>query len=64
MEVDKPQEEEINPELFNNFMKQIAIWDYSSISRYRYLALSYKEKEKLIKNYYHDMKNRSGGEFS
>ena len=46
MEVDKPQEEEINPELFNNFMKQIAIWDYSSISRDRYLALSYKEKEK------------------
>ena len=64
MEVDKPQEEEINQELFNNFMKQSAIWDYSSISRYSYLALSYEEKEKLIKNYYHDMKNRSGGEFS
>ena len=64
MEVDKPQEEEINPALFNNFMKQIAIWDYSSISRNSYLALSYKEREKLIKNYYHDVKNRSSGEFN
>ena len=64
MEVDKPQEEEINPELFNNFMKLIAIWDYSLINRDSYLALSYEEKEKLIKNYYCDMKNRSDGEFS
>ena len=64
MELDKPQEEEINPELFNNFMKQIAIWDYSSISRDSCLALSYEEKGKLIKNYYHDMKNRSSGPFS
>ena len=56
VEVDKPQEEEINPELFNNFMKQFAIWDYSSISRDRYLALSYQEKEKLIKNCYNDIK--------
>ena len=64
MEADKTQEEEINPELFNSFLKQITIWDYSLISRDSYLALSYEEKEKLIKNYYHDMKNRSGGEFS
>ena len=64
MEVHELQEEQINQELFNNFMKQSAIWDYSSISRYSCLALSYEKKEKLIKNYYHDMKNRSGGEFS
>ena len=41
---------------FNNFMKQIAIWDYSSISRDSYLALSCEEKEKLVKSYYLNMK--------
>ena len=40
LEVDKPQEEEINPGLFNNFMKQITVWDSSLISRDSYLALS------------------------
>ena len=52
MEVYKSQDKEVNPELNNNFMKQITIWDYSSISRD-----SYEEKEKLIESYYHDMKN-------
>ena len=45
-------------------MKQITIWDFSSISRDSSLALPYKEKEKLIKNYYDDMKNENGGKFS
>lgn len=45
-------------------MKQIITWYYGSISRDSFLALSYEEKEKLIKNHCHDVKNRSGGEFS
>ena len=56
-------QEEIKPNLFNNFMKGIPIWDYGSISRDSYLAFSYDEKEKLITNYYSDMNSRSNGEF-
>ena len=44
-------------------MQQISILDYSSISRESYIALSYFEKEKLIRNYYFDMKSRGSGNF-
>ena len=44
-------------------MQQISIWDYSSISRESYIALSYFEKEKLIRNYYFDMKSRGSSNF-
>ena len=43
--------------------QQIPIWDYSSISRESYIALSNFEKEKLIRNYYSDMKSRGSGKF-
>ena len=38
--------------LFLEFTKKVTIWDYASISRESYLALSRHEKEKLIKHFY------------
>ena len=63
MEANNTQEE-IDPNLFNYFMKQILIWDYGLVSSDSYLALSYDEKEKLIRNYYSDMKSHGSGELS
>lgn len=45
-------EEKIDENLFLEFMKKVAIWDYVSISRQNYLALLHQEKEKVIKQYY------------
>ena len=39
-------------------MKKVTIWDYASITRDSYLALSHDKKEKLISRYYSDMKSR------
>ena len=44
-------------------MNKVAVWDYASITREGYPALSHDEKEKLIRRYYSDMKSRSSGEF-
>ena len=66
MTMDAPQptpQVEIDPDLFGKFMQQIPIWDYSSTSRGSYIALSNFEKEKLIRNYYFDMKSRGSGKF-
>ena len=64
MEVQQPEAQvEIDPELFEKFMQQIPIWDYSSISREGYVALPNFEKEALIRNYYVDMKSKGGGKF-
>ena len=63
MEANNTQEE-IDTNLFNYFMKQILRWDYGSVSSDSYLALSYDEKEKLIRNYYSDMKSHGSGELS
>lgn len=38
--------------LFLEFTKKVTIWDYASISRENYLALSHHEKEQLIKHFY------------
>ena len=38
---------EIDPDLFGKFMQQILIWDYSSISRESYIAISNFEKRKI-----------------
>ena len=51
-------QEEINQNLFGKFMKNVSIWDYTSISRDSYLALSHDEKEKLIWSYSSNMKSR------
>ena len=60
MEVQQPEAQvEIDPELFEKFMQQIPIWDYSSISREGYIALPNFEKETSIRNYYVDMKSKA-----
>ena len=42
-------------------MKRVTIWDYSLMTREHDLLLQNNEKEVMIKNYYHDMKNRTCG---
>ena len=42
-------------------MKKVPVWDYANISKENYLSLSYEDKEKIIKQYYFDMKSQSGG---
>ena len=54
-------QEEINQNLFGKFMKNVSIWDYTSISRDSYLALSHDEEEKLIWSYSSNMKSRGSG---
>ena len=48
--------------LFTQFKKKVPVWDYANISKENYLSMSYEDKEKIIKQYYLDMKFRSGGE--
>ena len=48
--------------LFTQFKKKVPVWDYANISKENYLSISYEDKEKIIKQYYLDMKFRSGGE--
>ena len=38
---------EIDPDLFGKFMQQILIWDYSSVSRESYIAISNFEKREI-----------------
>ena len=49
-------QEDIDANLFGEFMKKVTVWGYTSIARESYLALSHDEKEKLIRKYYSDMK--------
>ena len=53
----------IDPNLFGKFIQQIPIWDYSSVSSEGYIALPNFEKEKLIHNYYSDLKKRGSSKF-
>ena len=64
MEVQQPEAQVvIHPDLFGKFMQQMPIWDYRSISRESYIALSNFEKEKLILNYYFDTQRRGTDKF-
>ena len=54
-------EEEVNADLFNSFMKRITVWDYSYITREHYLSLPNHEKEAMIKKYFFDLKSRTCG---
>ena len=56
-------QEEIHPNLFSDFMKQIPICDYATISNNSYLALSHGEIENVIRNYFDGMKSWSSGKF-
>ena len=51
-------EEAFDENLFIEFMKKVAIWDYFAISKQTYLAMSEKEKTDRISEYYCDMKSR------
>ena len=53
--------EEIEQDLFLDFMNKLAIWDYYGISRYAWLALSDLDKREKMHRYYFDMKSRSSG---
>ena len=55
------KEEDINPELFNEVMRKITVWDYHCITREHYLILSSNEKEAMVKKFYYEMKNHSSG---
>ena len=52
--------EEINIELFKQFMNKITVWDYSCVSSI-YLSLPNHEKEVILPKYYTDMKARISG---
>ena len=47
---------------FLKFMKQIAIWDYYSLSKSQYIALPELEKRNKIYQYYIDMSEKNVGE--
>ena len=57
----KAKEEDTNVELYNKFMNNITVLDYSCVSREHYLSSSNLKKEGMIRNYYTDMKARSSG---
>lgn len=50
--------EKFDESLFVDFMKKVPIWDYYSISKQDYLAMSENEKRQKISKYYSDMKIR------
>ena len=54
-------EEVFDENLFIEFMKKVAIWDYFAISKNDYLTLSEQEKRNKISQYYSDMKSRKSG---
>ena len=56
-------QEDIDANVFVEFMKKVTIWDYASITRESYLALSCDEKEKLIRGYYSNMESRGSLKF-
>ena len=51
-------EEAFDENLFIEFMKKVAIWDYFAISKQNYLVMSEKEKRERISKYYSEMKSR------
>ena len=54
-------EDDINIQLFNEFVKKISIWDCKCILREHYLSLAKHEKKAMIKHYYREMKTRRSG---
>ena len=56
-------QDEFDADLVGQYMKKVTVWDYASIAKDSYLALSHHEKEKLISRYYSDMKSRGSGKF-
>ena len=54
-------EEVFDGNLFIEFMKKVAIWDYFAINKNDCLTLSEQEKTYKISKYYSDMKSRKSG---
>ena len=54
---------EFDEKVFIEFMKQITMWDFFSISKEQYLAIPEQEKRVKISQYYSDMRSKSTGEF-
>ena len=54
-------EEVFDENLFIEFLKKVAIWDYFAVSKNDYLTLSEQEKRDKISKYYFDMKSRKSG---
>ena len=54
---------EFDEKLFLEFMKQITIWDFYSISKEQYLAMSEQEQRLKISDYYSNMKSKGSGKF-
>ena len=54
---------EFDEKLLLEFMKQITIWDFYSISKEQYLAMSEQEQRLKISDYYSNMKSKGSCEF-
>ena len=55
--------ETLDEQTFSEFMKKIAVWDYTNISRENHRPLSHDDKKKIIRHYCFHMKARGGGKF-
>ena len=49
----------INEDLLQSFMKKGTVWDYYNVTKERYLALSWEEKENYIEQCYIEMIKKS-----
>ena len=47
--------QQMNEDLFKEFLSKNPVWDFDNISREEYIAKSNSEKESLIINYYNEM---------
>ena len=57
VEVGTAAEEKSDEELFQQFMARNPVWDFHSLSKEQYMAKGKKEKLRLIRQYYYEMKN-------
>ena len=55
--------ETLYEEFFGEFMKKVTLCDYANISKESYLSLSHDDREKIIRQYFFDMKARSSVTF-
>ena len=55
--------ETLYEEFFGEFMKKVTLCDYANINKESYLSLSHDDREKIIRQYFFDMKARSSATF-
>ena len=56
--IDSVVEDKIDKKLLVQFMNKITVWDYNSMSKENYLALTRDQNKKIIRDYYSDMLKR------